>query len=115
MIKKLTANLFLLAVLMMSFAVVPAFAQRYDRRITVVNRSQYVLHEFYATNAGLRGWGNDKLFNYEIFPNQSYTIDLNDRTGRCEFDLKVVTRGGKTAVRYNIDICAISTWTIYDN
>jgi hypothetical protein len=89
-------------------------AQAWDRRIEVVNRSSYVLHEFYATNSGETRWENDKLFNYEIFPNQSYTIDLDDGTGRCRFDLKVITRGGKDVIRYDIDICSISTWSIYD-
>src|SRR5262245_17484956 len=89
-----------------------ASAQRYDRRMVIINETGRILQEFYATNSGTKAWGRDHLGQSVIQPGGRYVIDFNDGTGYCVFDFRAVLDNGIPIERYRINVCTESTWIV---
>ena len=77
------------------------------------NASQSIWRVF-ASNTDDTDWGDDRLGDRVIIPGRSMTLDLDDGSGSCRADLKVVFRNGQELVQYNVNICDISSWQIDD-
>lgn len=107
----------MLKTMMLAFAAVvaiPTMASANDRTLVVVNDGNAIIQNFYASNTGRSVWGYDHLNQYVILPGYHSTVDLDDGTGRCQFDLKVTLSNGLVAERDNVDICAAMEWHISD-
>jgi hypothetical protein len=85
-----------------------ASAQRYDRRMEIVNDTGRTLRELYATNTGTKNWGRDHLGQGVIPQGGRYVIDFNDGTGYCVFDFRAVLDNGIPIERYRINVCTDS-------
>jgi hypothetical protein len=89
-------------------------ADRFDRRMKIVNRSSYNIYRFYASNTGRGRWGRDKLGDVILHPDEYVVIDFDDGTGACTFDFRAEVRSGNGIERRNIDVCDATTWTLTD-
>lgn len=89
-------------------------AQAQDRHVRVINASPRSLVSFYASNIWRPGWEEDIFGLGTLPPGQSILINIDDGTGYCRFDLKAVFSNGAEVVRYNVNVCGVESWTIYD-
>ena len=104
-------------VLVVGLAILPAVTvtaqDRQDRRMDVINDTDRVVLNFYATNSSIKNWGRDLLGKDVIDPKQSYRFDFNDGTGRCMFDLRAVLDNGRVFERYRVNVCTASSWRLF--
>ncbi|MGR3622780.1 hypothetical protein [Pseudophaeobacter sp.] len=95
-----------------SFSAVSALpASALDRRVRIVNDTNYTIVRFYGSNKGTDSWEEDILGNDVLRPNQSVQIDFDDGTGYCKFDFKAVFDDGDVLTANNINVCKIGTYT----
>jgi hypothetical protein len=105
-------------------AMLPAAVQAQSRRVTIVNHSGQSLYNFYASNTATNTWpdlmGEDDI----IGDGEEKTIDLDDGTSACRFDLRAVFKNGRTVTAKAVDACKLSQWVfdgyghnelVYDN
>jgi hypothetical protein len=100
------------ATLLAALAPDSASAQRYDRRMVIINDTGRTLQELYATNSGTKNWGRDHLGQSVIPHGGRYVIDFNDGTGSCVFDFRAVLDNGIPIERYRVDVCTDSSWVV---
>jgi hypothetical protein len=86
----------------------PAEAQTGDPSFNLVNRSNRVIYEAYASPATDSNWGQDRLGNNIIPAGRSFVIRLPQ--GECIYDVRVVYEraGGPAEERRNINLCNIN-------
>ena len=105
-------------------ALLPGVAEAQSRRVTIVNHSGQSLYNFYASNTATNTWpdlmGEDDI----IGDGEEKTIDLDDGTNACRFDLRAVFKNGRTVTAKAVDVCKLSKWVfdgyghnelVYDN
>jgi hypothetical protein len=86
---------------------VPAGAQSNDPSFRVVNNTQNVVNEVYASPASERSWGQDRLGTETISPGSSYIVRL-PADGQCVYDIRIVYQGGNAEERRNLNTCNIT-------
>jgi len=106
---KMTAMAFGIAAVLSSGT---AFAL--DRHVTIVNNTSYVIREFYASSVGQDTWEEDILGKDTLDPGDKVRINIDDGTGYCKYDFKAVFDDGDTAVKKNVNVCKIGTFTFND-
>ena len=89
-------------------------AQAQDRHVLVINDTSFTLVTFYASNIDQPGWQEDILGLGVLAAGRSINVNVDDGTGHCHYDLKAVFSNGQEAVRYNVNVCSVETWTIHD-
>ena len=82
-----------------------------DRRVTIVNNTNYTIMEFYGSNKGTDSWEEDILGRDVLRPGQSVRIDFDDGTGYCKFDFKAIFDDDDVLVAQGINVCKIGTYT----
>jgi hypothetical protein len=85
-----------------------------DYRVRVVNNSSESIYYIYATNRDSGRWDVDLLGSSTIPPGNSRIINLDDYSGYCMYDLKAVSAYGAEWVRWNVNVCSLGTWTLWD-
>ena len=90
----------------------PGFAA--DRHLRVVNKSSQAMVKFQASNVTRNSWEEDILGEEVLKPGQSVSVNLNDRTGACMFDLRATFKSGAEVVRRKVNVCKVGKWTISD-
>jgi len=90
----------------------PAMAQRYDRRIEVVNNTSWTIETVNSTNVGRNDWGVDLLGRRVIRPGDSAIVNVEDRTGYCRYDFRAVFENGRQVTRRAVNVCEVSRWVI---
>ena len=94
----------------------PAHAQDgYNRHVEIINNSSYTLRSFYASNVDRRGWEEDILGVSVLAPGHEVYVNIYDGTGHCRYDFKAVFSNGQQVIRRNVDVCSITSWTLYDD
>jgi hypothetical protein len=76
-----------------------------DRRVVVVNSTEHTLVRLYASNTNDPNYHNDLLGSYVMRPGASTTMDFDDGTGSCWFDVKGVFSDGDKVERHNFNVC----------
>ena len=82
-----------------------AMAQTGDPSFNLVNRSNRVIYEAYASPATDNNWGQDRLGQNIIPAGRNFVIRLPQ--GECIYDVRVVydRQGGQAEERRNINLC----------
>ena len=82
-----------------------------DRRVTIINNTGFTITNFYGSNKGTNSWEED-ILGQDILPSGSQvTINFNDGSGYCKFDLKAVFDDGDEVVQEDVNICEVGTFT----
>lgn len=100
---------FLAAIVILATTAMPASAL--DRRVVIVNNTNFTIVRFYGSNKGSNSWEEDILGSHVIGPYRSVRINFDDGTGYCKFDFKAVFDDGEELIKKNINICEIATFT----
>ncbi len=76
----------------------------------LVNQSGRVIEEFYASPSSQQGWGPDRLGNDVVQPGGRFAVSLP--VGECQYDLRVVWRGGDAQERRNLNTCEMNDYVV---
>lgn len=82
-----------------------------DRRVRIVNNTNFTIMEFYGSNVGSDSWEEDILGYDVIGPYSSMMINFNDGSGYCMFDFKAVFDDSDVLIRKKINVCEVETYT----
>lgn len=101
------------AVLAMGGLVPAAQAQTGDPSFNLVNRSNRVIYEAYASPSSDSNWGQDRLGQNIVPAGRNFVIRLPQ--GECIYDLRVVydRQGGPPEERRNVNLCNL-TEVVFD-
>ena len=100
------------AILLMAGAATTAQAQQLDRRVRIINNTNYTMISFQASNVRRKSWEEDMLGRSTVRPGGNFVANINDGSGYCMFDLRAKFQGGRQAERRNVNVCKITSWTI---
>lgn len=80
-----------------------------DARLTVVNRSDFVIEEIYLADVGDPSWGPNLLQDDALFPDERLILSVS-----CGFyDVLLIDEDGVDCQLHDIDLCLNSaTWLI---
>lgn len=107
-------GLYPLAVLpIVAFAAMPAQAKE-NRVIEIINNTRHTMTHFYASNVGTNNWEEDILGRDTLPSGESVYVNIDDGRGWCKFDLFAKFKDGYEARKNNVNVCAVDSWTIYD-
>ncbi|BBE72616.1 hypothetical protein [Oharaeibacter diazotrophicus] len=98
------------AVAVLVVSAVPAVAL--DRHVKIVNKTDFSIVEFYASSVGQDNWEENILGNDEVPPGGNVNVNIDDGTGYCKYDLKVVFSDGDEVVKNAMNVCEVGTFTI---
>jgi hypothetical protein len=90
-----------------------AMADRYDRHVTFVNHYDASLMYLYATHVDQTSWGYDHLGQYVVDPGYEITVNLNDYSGYCRFDILAEFADGSTETYWGVNVCEVGEVTYY--
>jgi len=97
----------LLFAAMLGLAALPAGAQQNDPSFRIVNNTDKVVNEVYASPSNQRNWGHDRL-GAEVVPPGGRQIIRLSAEGSCTNDLRIVYQGGTAEERRGLDTCAMT-------
>jgi hypothetical protein len=92
------------ATLALALAALPAAAQPRDPSFEIVNQSDRVVFQLYASPVTQRDWGRDHLGASVLRPGQAVQVRLAAEGG-CMTDIRVVFSGGASLERRNVNTC----------
>jgi len=99
----------LLAGTLMLLSSAPGWAL--DRRVTIINNTDFTIVRFYGSNKGSDSWEEDILGNDVLGPHSKVSINFDDGSGYCKFDFRAEFNDGDVLVKKNINICEIGSFT----
>ena len=93
-----------------------ASAEVLDRTIRVHNLTGKRIVEMYASPIDQKNWTYNMIRGPEdwIRAGETRNADIDDGTGYCRYDLRAVRADGAVAEKYNVNVCEITDWWIYD-
>jgi hypothetical protein len=94
---------FLLPLLSVMLVVPPAVAQ--NQPVRVRNTAPLSATGLFLAPSGTMGWGTNLLAGQFLPPGAFMSVQLGEGGG-CRFDLRMVLRDGREAVRRDVDVCA---------
>jgi len=89
-----------------------------QKSVIVTNNTSYTLTEFYASASSASTWNtSENLFaGQTLAPGQQATININDGTQNCTYDLMAVLYGAtQYTYSYSVNTCSGGSWTISSN
>lgn len=98
------------------FAAVPAHAQSNDgqnRRIELHNHTGTTIREFYASTTNRTSWQEDVLGRRTLPPSGTMTINIDDGSGRCMYDVRIIFSNGAVQTLGSVNVCTarvIDAW-----
>jgi hypothetical protein len=94
---------FLLPLVSVLLPVPPAVAQ--NQPVRVQNSAPLSATGLFLAPSGTTGWGGNLLGGQFLPPGAFLSVQLGEGGG-CRFDLRMVLRDGREAVRRDVDVCA---------
>jgi hypothetical protein len=83
-----------------------------DRQIQLTNNTRVAIVEIYFSQVGTGRWQKDLLGDEILQPDGSVSVDLEDETGFCRFDVKIVYDDGTGVVRRDVNVCRMEGFAI---
>lgn len=91
----------------------PAAAE--DVEFTLHNNTDRALHYFYTTPSNDTSWGEDLLGeDGTLEAGYQSNVWIGDGETECLYDFKFVMDDGSETVVNEVDICSLSSYTLYD-
>lgn len=80
-----------------------------DRAVMVYNGTDTTIDSFYASTTNRNSWEEDLLRNIVLYSGETVRMNLDDGSGRCMYDVKVVFSHNKGEyTRNSINVCSVS-------
>ena len=86
-----------------------------NRVVVVENYSSQSLNYLYASPITSKTWEEDLLGDRVLSRGESIDANIDNGTNECQYDLRAVMADGREVIRRNINVCAVSKWTIGDS
>ena len=97
------------------FAVMASPALASDEVLHLNNRTGYTISEVYIAPTSTDNWEEDIMGGDTLATNSSVNVDFSRSEDTCKWDLRAVYDDGTVAIWKNIDLCKISTITMFYN
>ena len=104
-------RLLLVSGLLASTFAVPALAG--DQDFKLVNKTGYQIDEVYVGPVSSDTWGNDIMGKGSLGDGESVDITFTAPSSVCRWDMKVKYNDGDTAEWRNLNLCSISTVSLF--
>lgn len=91
----------------------PAMAS--DETLTVNNKTGYTISEIYIAPAASNNWEEDVMGDDQLETDTSVNVDFSKSVDTCKWDMRAVYDDKTAAVWRNIDLCKISTISLFYN
>lgn len=79
-----------------------------NRNVVIENATGQTIWRFYGSRTSTSSWEEDILGTTVLSSGSAVTIDFDDGTGACMFDLKAEFRNGGSIVESNVNVCTVS-------
>ena len=79
-----------------------------NRNVVIVNRTGETIWRFFGSRVTTDSWEEDILGETVLAAGRSISIDFDDGTGSCLFDMMSESRNGSRIVKNEIDVCRVS-------
>ena len=89
----------------------PALAGEQDFKL--INKTGYQIDEVYVGPVSSDDWGDDIMGKGSLADSSTVAISFNAPSNVCKWDMKVKYSDGDTAQWTNINLCNISTITLF--
>ena len=86
-----------------------------NRVVVVENYSSQSLNYLYASPITSKTGEEDLLGDRVLSRGESIDANIDNGTNECQYDLRAVMADGREVIRRNINVCAVSKWTIGDS
>jgi hypothetical protein len=86
-----------------------------NRQILINNKSGYTVNEIYASNTSVSEWQEDILGEKVLLPGGTIRANIDDGTGHCMFDFRIVFEDGDQAEKRGFDVCKMEELNITDS
>jgi hypothetical protein len=87
-------------------------ASALDQHFEIANTTRVAIVEVYAARSGTGAWEKDVLGEDYLQPGNSVVVTIDDDSGHCRFDFKVVFDDGAELIRRNVDVCNAGKYII---
>jgi hypothetical protein len=91
------------------------YADALNRRVRIHNNSSFIMTRLHASHVGRNGWEEDILGSGILAPGRNIAANIDDGSGYCRYDLRAVFSTGAEVVRWNVDVCTVAHWYIFDH
>jgi hypothetical protein len=82
------------------------------RDFTMVNNSSSTIEYLYVSPTSWNDWGNDVLGSTVLLPYRRVNVTFSRfRAGNCLYDIKVITRAGRSSMLKSVNLCTTTTVT----
>ena len=88
-------------------------ARAADQDFKLVNKTGYQIDEVYVGPTSSDTWGDDVMGKNSLEADRTVSISFNAPSNVCKWDLKVKYEDGDSAQWSNLNLCNISTVTLY--
>ena len=85
-----------------------------QRDFTVYNETSYTITELYVSPHSADNWEEDVLGSDVLKAGHHVKITFSDNLGVCYYDIKAVYSDGDKSIKYNVDLCSISTFRFHE-
>jgi hypothetical protein len=85
-----------------------------NRVVVVENFANQTLNYLYASPISSKTWEEVLLGDRVLARGESIDANIDNGTNECQYDLRAVMADGREVIRRNINVCAVSKWTIGD-
>jgi hypothetical protein len=83
--------------------------------LKINNRTGYTINEIYIAPAAADNWEEDVMGDQTLETGTSVNIDFSRSVDTCSWDLKAVYEDKTSAVWHKINLCKISSISLYYN
>jgi hypothetical protein len=87
-------------------------ASALDRPIELANNTRMAIVEIYAAPVGTGRWRRDLLGDEILPPANSILVNMENTTGNCRFDVKVIFDDGTSLLRRDVNLCELDRYAI---
>lgn len=85
-----------------------------NRVVLINNKTGYTVTEIYASNTSAEDWQEDILHENVLKPGGTLRANIDDGTGHCMFDFRIVFEDGDTAEKRSFDVCKMEELNLTD-
>jgi hypothetical protein len=85
-----------------------------NRVVLINNKTGYTVTEIYASNTSAEDWQEDILHENVLKPGATLRANIDDGTGHCMFDIKIVFEDGDQSEKRGFDVCKMEELNITD-
>ena len=85
-----------------------------NRKLKVINDTTFSMRELYGSNVGADSWQEDVLGSKVLGPGQTVTVNFDDNSCYCSFDLKAVFSDNTSTIRRAFNVCTEASWRIHE-